>query len=81
MPEKNPNSASAHNALAAICLNRDDLVCAEEHLEAARALNPTLLNLRYNLAQLREKQNRLEEAMELYQQEIADSPNHFKALF
>lgn len=78
---KNPRSASAHNAIAAICLNRDDLACAEQHLRAARELNPTLLNLRYNLAQLYEKQNRLPEAMELYQQEIADSPSHFKALF
>ncbi|MBC7348926.1 MAG: sulfatase-like hydrolase/transferase [Candidatus Aminicenantes bacterium] len=78
---KNPRSASAHNAIAAICLNRDDLACAEQHLRAARELNPTLLNLRYNLAQLYEKQNRLPEAMELYQQEIADSPRHFKALF
>lgn len=48
---KNPRSASAHNAIAAICLNRDNLACAEEHLRAARELNPTLLNLRYNLAQ------------------------------
>ncbi|MDD8020736.1 MAG: sulfatase-like hydrolase/transferase [Acidobacteriota bacterium] len=79
--KKNPRSASAHNALAAICLNRDDLAGAERHLAAARELNPALLNLRYNLAQLREKQNRLDEATELYQQEIADSPNHFKALF
>jgi arylsulfatase A-like enzyme/predicted Zn-dependent protease len=78
---KNPRSASAHNAIAAICLNQDDLACAESHLSAALAINPTLLNLRYNLAQLREKQNRLEEAISLYQQEIASSPNHFKALF
>ncbi len=79
--KKNPNSASAHNAIAAICLNRNELGCAEEHLKTAQELNPTLLNLRYNLAQLYEKQNRLEEAMEFYRQEIADSPSHFKALF
>jgi len=79
--KKNPRSASAHNAIAAICLNRDDLACAEDHLQAAYSINPTLLNLRYNLAQLREKQNRLDEAIELYRREIADAPNHFKALF
>lgn len=79
--KKNPRSASAHNAIAAICLNLDNLSCAEQHLQAAQSLNPTLLNLRYNLAQLREKQNRLDEAIELYRQEIADAPNHFKALF
>jgi len=79
--KRNPRSASAHNAIAAICLNRDDLACAEEHLRAARELNPTLLNLRYNLAQLYEKQNRIQEAMDFYQQEIADSPSHYKALF
>ena len=79
--KRNPSSASAHNALAAICLNRDDLACAEQHLQVARSLNPTLLNLRYNLAQLREKQNNINEAINLYTQEIFDAPNHFKALF
>ena len=80
----NPRSASAHNALAAIYLNREsdgDLPRAEEHLNAASAINATLLSLRYNMAQLREKQNRLAEAAELYLQEIADSPKSFKARF
>lgn len=80
----NPRSASAHNALAAVYLNRDgasDLARAEEHIDSALALNPTLMSLRYNAAQLREKQNRLTEAADLYLQEIADSPKSFKALF
>jgi len=80
----NPRSASAHNALAAIYLNREsggDLPRAEEHLNAASAINATLLSLRYNTAQLREKQNRLAEAADLYLQEIADSPKSFKARF
>jgi len=80
----NPRSASAHNALAAIYLNREsggDLPRAEEHLNAASAINSTLLSLRYNTAQLREKQNRLAEAAGLYLQEIADSPKSFKALY
>ncbi|MCX6571286.1 MAG: sulfatase-like hydrolase/transferase [Candidatus Aminicenantes bacterium] len=80
----NPRSASAHNGLAAIYLNRSgdgDLARAEEHLSAASAINPTLQSLRYNIAQLREKQNRLAEAADLYLQEIADSPKSFKALF
>ena len=81
---KNPQSASAHNALAAVYLNRDgdgDLSRAERHLEAAAAINPTLLSLRYNTAQLREKQQRLDEAADLYLQEIQDAPKSFKALF
>lgn len=80
----NPRSAAAHNALAAVYLNRDgpgDLAKAEEHLNAAAALSPTLMNLRYNLAQLREKQDHLDEAAELYRREIEDAPGHFKALF
>jgi arylsulfatase A-like enzyme/predicted Zn-dependent protease len=80
----NSRSASAHNALAAIYLNREsggDLPRAEEHLSAASAINPTLQSLRYNTAQLREKQGRPAEAADLYLQEIADSPKSFKALF
>ena len=80
----NPQSASAHNGLAAIYLNRSgdgDLPRAEEHLSAASAINPTLMSLRYNMAQLREKQNRLAEAADLYLQEIADSPKSYKALY
>ncbi|TFG53267.1 MAG: tetratricopeptide repeat protein, partial [Candidatus Aminicenantes bacterium] len=80
----NPQSASAHNALAAVYLNREssgDLSRAEEHLNAAAAINSTLMSLRYNTAQLREKQNRLAEAADLYIQEIEDAPNSFKALF
>ena len=54
---------------------------AEEHLGAAVAINPTLMSLRYNLAQLREKQGRLAEAAELYLREIRDSPKSYKALY
>jgi len=80
----NPRSASAHNALAAIYLNRDgsgDLARAEEHLNEAVAINTTLLSVRYNLAQLREKQDRLAEAAELYLGEILDTPKSYKALY
>ncbi|MGB7297475.1 MAG: sulfatase-like hydrolase/transferase [Candidatus Aminicenantales bacterium] len=82
--EVNPRSASAHNALAAVYLNRDasgDQARAEKHLDAATAINPTLLSLRYNMAQLQEKQNRLEEAADLYLREIEDSPKSYKALY
>ncbi len=80
----NPRSASAHNALAAIYLNRDgsgDLALAERHLGEAVAINPTLMSVRYNLAQLREKQDRLAEAAELYLGEIRDAPKSYKALY
>jgi tetratricopeptide (TPR) repeat protein len=80
----NPQSASAYNALAAISLNRDgagDLSRAEENLNAAMAINPKLMSLRYNMAQLREKQGRLAEAADLYLQEIQDAPRSYKALF
>jgi arylsulfatase A-like enzyme/Flp pilus assembly protein TadD len=83
--EENPRSASAHNALAAVYINRDggsgDLAEAEEHLDAAMAINPTLMSVRYNMAQLREKQGRLAEAAELYRQEIQDAPKSYKALY
>jgi arylsulfatase A-like enzyme/Flp pilus assembly protein TadD len=80
----NPRSASAHNGLAAIYLNRSgvgDLARAEEHLNSAMAINPTLMSVRYNMAQLREKQNKLAEAADLYLGEIRDSPKSYKALF
>jgi arylsulfatase A-like enzyme/Tfp pilus assembly protein PilF len=80
----NSRSASSHNALAAVYLNRDgsgDLARAEEHLSEAVAINPTLLSVRYNLAQLREKQDRLAEAAELYLEEIRDAPKSYKALY
>jgi arylsulfatase A-like enzyme/predicted Zn-dependent protease len=77
----NPQSASAHNAIAAICLNNDRLDEAEAHLKAAAAISPKLTSLRYNMAQLREKQGRLAEAADLYLQEIQDAPRSYKALF
>ena len=78
---QNPQSASAHNELAAIYITRDDLAKAEEHLRAALAINPRLQSLRYNMAQLLEKQNRFPEAADYYLQEIQDSPKSYKALF
>ena len=77
----NPQSASAHNAIAAIRLNNDRLDEAEAHLKAASALNPRLTSLRYNMAQLFEKRNRYPEAVDFYLQEIQDSPKSFRALF
>jgi arylsulfatase A-like enzyme/Tfp pilus assembly protein PilF len=82
--ELNPRSASAHNAMAAVYFNRDgagDIAQAEAHLAAAAAINPTLTSLRYNTAQVREKQGRLAEATDLYLQEIQDSPKSYKALY
>jgi len=82
--DRNPRSASAHNGLAAVYLNRDqagDRDFAEKNLAAAAAINPTLLSLRYNTAQLREKQGRWAEAADLYLQEIEDAPKSIKALF
>ena len=82
--ELNPRSASAHNAMAAVFLNREaegDLARAEEHVSAAAAINPTLLSLRYNTAQLREKQGRLAEAADLYLRELEDAPKTYKALY
>jgi arylsulfatase A-like enzyme/predicted Zn-dependent protease len=77
----NPQSASAHNAIAAVCLNNDRLDEAETHLKAASELMPTLTGLRYNQAQLLEKRGRLAEAAESYLAEIGDSPKNFRALF
>ena len=82
--EKNPRSASSENALGAVYLNRGasgDDALAEEHLAAAAAINPTLMSLRFNTAQLREKQGRLAEAVDLYIQEIQDAPKSYKALY
>jgi len=82
--EMNPRSASSHNALGAVYINRDadgDQARAEEHFAAAASINPTLMSLRYNTAQLREKQGRLAEAAVLYVQEIQDAPKSHRALY
>jgi arylsulfatase A-like enzyme/uncharacterized protein HemY len=76
-----PHSASSHNALGAIYLSRDDLPKAEEHLKAAMGINAKLLSLRYNMAQLLEKQNRPAEAVDYYLREIQDSPKSYRALY
>jgi len=78
---ENPQSASAHNGLAAIYILRDDLGKAEGHLKAALAINPRLQSLRYNMAQLLEKQSLFPEAADYYLQEIQDSPKSYKALY
>ncbi len=82
--EVNPRSASAHNALGAVYLTLDgpgDLERADRAFAAAAAINPTLTSLRYNTAQVREKQGRLEEAVDLYLREIQDTPKSYKALY
>jgi tetratricopeptide (TPR) repeat protein len=77
----NPQSASAHNAIAAIYLNKDRLEEAEAHLKAASAISPRLTSLRFNRATLLEKRGQLAEAADLYGQEIQDSPRNYRALF
>jgi arylsulfatase A-like enzyme/Flp pilus assembly protein TadD len=80
----NPQSASAYNALGAVYLTLDgpgDLERAERSFASASAINPTLTSLRYNTAQVREKQGRLEEAADLYRREIQDTPKSYKALY
>lgn len=77
----NPRHAAAHNDLAGLYIITDDLLQAEQHLEAAREINPDLLDLNYHYALLREKQNSYQEAIEHYQREVAVTPDNFKALF
>ncbi|HOW85604.1 MAG TPA: sulfatase-like hydrolase/transferase [Candidatus Aminicenantes bacterium] len=82
--EVNPRSASAYNALGAVYLTLDgpgDLERADRAFASAAAINPTLTSLRYNTAQVREKQGRLEEAVDLYSREIQDTPRSYKALY
>jgi arylsulfatase A-like enzyme/predicted Zn-dependent protease len=77
----NPRSASAHNALAAVHMNRGDYASAEPHLDSALALMPHLTSLHYNIAQLREGQGRLREAAEAYRREIESSPGSYKSMY
>ena len=77
----NSDSAASHNAMAAIFVLRDDLPSAEKHLASAMAINPNLINLNYNRAELLEKQGKSLEAAEAYRRELALSPYHFKASF
>jgi len=77
----NPSSSSSHNALAAIYLNKDDLLNAEKHIKSVLELNPKLSNAHYHLAQLLEKSGELKKAEEAYRKELEYSPNHFKASF
>lgn len=77
----NADSAASHNALAAICILKEDLARAEEHLNKAMAVNPELTNLHHNLAQLLEKQGETDKAIKAYLRELEHSPRHFKASF
>jgi arylsulfatase A-like enzyme/predicted Zn-dependent protease len=77
----NSDSAASHNAMAAIYLIQEELAQAESHIASAMAIDPALSNLNYNRAELLEKQGRPQEAAEAYQEEIKNSPHHFKASF
>jgi tetratricopeptide (TPR) repeat protein len=77
----NSDLAAAHNAMAAIFILRDDLSSAEAHVASALAIDPKLINLNYNRAQLLEKQGRTQDAAEAYRMELEVSPQHFKASF
>ncbi|MFB0564137.1 MAG: sulfatase-like hydrolase/transferase [Candidatus Aminicenantaceae bacterium] len=77
----NPSSSSSHNALAALYLNKDDLLNAEKHAYAAFGLNPKLSNVNYHLAQILEKKGNNSEAIDAYLKELEYSPNHYKASF
>jgi tetratricopeptide (TPR) repeat protein len=77
----NTESAASHNVLAAIAIIRDDLASAEGHLREATRINPKLSNIRYNRAQIYEKQGRFREAEEQYLEELELSPKHFKAAY
>jgi arylsulfatase A-like enzyme/predicted Zn-dependent protease len=77
----NAESASSHNALAAIYVIKDDLDKAERHLQAGAAINPKLYGLNYNWAQLQEKRGDLEKAVQAYLQELEYSPKNFRASY
>ncbi len=77
----NSESASSHSTLAAIYIIKDDLGRAQEHLDAARRLNPRLSGLYYNQAQLLEKRGEVGAAIAAYQEELLYSPKHFKSLY
>jgi len=77
----NPSSSSSHNALAALYLNKDDLLNAEKHIQATFDLNPKLSNANYHLAQLLEKRGEITKAVDAYLKELEYSPNHYKASF
>jgi choline-sulfatase len=77
----NSESASSHNTLAAIFIVKNDLGRAQEHLDAARRLNPRLSSLCYNQAQLLENRGEFAAAVSAYEEELVHSPKHFKALF
>jgi arylsulfatase A-like enzyme/predicted Zn-dependent protease len=79
--ELNPSSTSSHNALAAIYLNKEDLINAEMHIDSVLKLNPKLTNAHYHLAQLLEKKGEFREAEQAYKKELEYSPRHFKSSF
>jgi arylsulfatase A-like enzyme/Tfp pilus assembly protein PilF len=78
---RNADSAASHNALAAIYLVKEDLGRAEQHAQAALAINPRLTNLNFNRAELLEKQGKLAEAADAYKLELEVSPRQFRASY
>jgi tetratricopeptide (TPR) repeat protein len=78
---RNADSASSHNALAAIYLVKNDLAQAQNHINQGLAINPRLTNLQFNRAQLLEKQGKIQDAEEAYKLEIENSSKHFRACY
>jgi len=77
----NRESASSHNAMAAIYIETGETDRADEHIREALRIDPTLTNVHYNLAQLQEIKGLTAEAEASYLREIEIAPGHFKALF
>ncbi len=77
----NSESAGSYNVLAAIYITKGDLERAEKCLAEASRLNPTLVNLHYNQAQIDEKRGDNRAAEAEYLKELESSPKHFKALY
>lgn len=79
--ELNPSSASAYNGIGGIYVIQGNLDEAENYLEKAKDLNPQLRNLHYNLAQLCEEKDDLQQAIKEYQAELENIPHNFRASF
>jgi len=61
----NPNSASAHNNLAAALAQLGQVPQAIEHVKAALRINPGYIDARNNLAKLEAMQNNTPEKIDL----------------
>lgn len=77
----NPRSAPAHVQLGALAFRRGDLVVAERELATALELDPKVAAAKFWQGQILESQDRLEDAIAKYKEELDGNPRDLRSAY